>query len=133
MTNLKFGSLSNRLNTVEVVASHPATPAAGDPIRLNDKIMVAAIDEASGLVTAVISGIFELSVCAKDASGSGGADANSAVVHGDKLYYSDADTPVLSKRADGTFAGYAHSTTSGTLTGTLITAGATATIRVWIP
>jgi len=133
MTNLKIGSASDRLNTIEVVASHPATPAAGDPIRLNDKIMVAAIDEHSSLVTAVISGVFELSVEAVDASGSGGADANSAVVHGDKIYYSDADSPVLSKRADGSFAGYAYSTTAGVKTGTLLTAGATGNIWVWIP
>lgn len=100
------------------VCSHPTTPASGDPVRRGQQTGVALIDEGdsiSGETTVALDGVFDLSVKGVD------ADGNSAVAVGDKIYYVDADTPPLSKKATGYFFGYAAETVSS---------GATSTINV---
>jgi hypothetical protein len=58
------------------------------------------------------------------------ANGNSAVTHGQKLYYTTGDTPKINKKATGIPFGIAWSTTAGVQTGNLVAAGATTTIRV---
>lgn len=103
-------------NNLSVVCTHPTTPASGDPVRYGERVGVALINEdTAGKTTVAFDGVFNLSVKGVDGSG------NAAVAEGDKLYYVDADTPVLSKKTAGHFAGYAQAA---------ITSGSTATIAV---
>ena len=96
--------------------SHPAVPASGDPVRTGQRPGVALTNEdANGQTTCAENGVFSLSVKGVDGSG------NVAVADGDILYYVDADTPVLSKKATGVRFGYARGA---------VTSGGTATIPV---
>jgi hypothetical protein len=104
-----------------VVVSDPATPASGDPVRFGQLTGIALVDEGDGgnesTETTVNFGpyVAEHSVKAVDGSG------NSAVAKSDPLWYVDADTPKLSKKATGYFYGFALEA---------ITSGETATIQV---
>ena len=103
---------------LRVVCSHPTTPASGDPVRYGEMTGVALDAEDSAGYTEVDftpGRGWDLSVKGIDGSG------NSAVAVGDKIYYVDADTPVLSKKATGRFFGFANGA---------ITSGSTATIEV---
>ncbi len=114
-TNRIFAS-SRRLR---IAASNPTTPASGDPIRWGYRIGVAIDDEDSGGdITADFGGVYDLSVKGVDGSG------NSAVAAGDAIFYVDADTPKLSKKATGYFAGFALEA---------VESGATTTIKVALP
>ena len=92
---------------LSVIASDPATPASGDPIRAGLLTGVALTAEsAAGNPTGYTSADFGPSVW--DLSVKGVNDSgNSAVALWDDLYYVDADTPKLSKKASGYFFGYA--------------------------
>jgi hypothetical protein len=79
---------------------------------------LALTDERTAGDTTVNFGPFVADVSVKAVDGSG----NSAVAVGDAIWYVDADTPKLSKKASGYFFGFALET---------ITGGATATIRVY--
>jgi hypothetical protein len=106
---------------LSVVVSDPATPASGDPVRFGQLTGIALVDEGDGgnesTETTVNFGpyVAEHSVKAVDGSG------NSAVAKGDSLWYVDADSPKLSKKATGYFYGFALEA---------ITSGETATIQV---
>lgn len=111
---------------LSVVASDPATPASGDPVRFGLLTGVALTAEATGSNTwtgnatgntSVDFGpsVWSLSVKAVNDSG------NSAVAAGDAIFYVDADTPKLSKKASGYFFGFALAA---------VTSGSTATIDV---
>lgn len=103
-------------DTITVACSHPTTPASGDPCRFGELVGVAVADEdADGNTAVMTEGIFDLSVKGIDGSG------NSAVAVGDKLYYTDADSPPISKKATGRPVGFAMEAVSS---------GATATINV---
>ncbi len=103
---------------LSVVCSHPTTPTSGAPVRVGERCGVALTAErADGTTSVRFKGGFDLSVKGIDGVG------NSAVAVGDKIYYVDADTPVLSKVATGRFFGYAAAA---------ITSGSTATIEVWL-
>jgi len=105
-----------------VTCSHPTTPASGDPVRYGEIVGVAKTAEGSdGKTSVTFKGVHLLSVKGVDGSG------NSAVAVGDKIYYVDADTPVLSKKATGRFAGFAVE--AGSNAGT-VGSGLTATIPV---
>jgi predicted RecA/RadA family phage recombinase len=85
-------------------------------VRVGELVGVALTAERSdGTTTVSFRGVFDLSVKGIDGGG------NSAVAVGDKLYYTDADTPVLNKKTTGRFVGHALET---------VTSGATATIQV---
>lgn len=90
-----------------VVVSHPTTPAAGDPVRYGELTGIALTDEGGGgnaaTKTTVNFGALVADVSVKGIDGSG----NSAVAAGDSIYYVDADTPNLSKKASGYFFGIA--------------------------
>lgn len=107
-----------------VAVTNPATPASGDPVRLGNLTGIALTDEGDGgnesTETSVNFGpyIAEFSVKGIDDSG------NSAVALGDSIFYVDADTPKLSKKASGYFYGFAMGT---------LEAGATGTIEVYHP
>lgn len=93
-------------NTLNVVCSHPTTPASGDPVRVGEFCGVAETAEGAGgnvstETTVRTKGVFNLSVKGVNAGG------NSAVAVGDKIYYTDADTPVLNKKTTGRLFGYA--------------------------
>lgn len=92
---------------LSVVVSDPASPVSGDPVRFGSLTGIALVDEGKGgnesTETTVNFGpyVAEHSVKAVDGSG------NSAVEFGDALWYVDADTPKLSKKATGYFYGFA--------------------------
>lgn len=97
--------------------------SSGDPVRFGERTGIALTDQgetSSGLDSTDTSVYFgpcvaEVSVKGVDDSG------NSAVAVGDSIYYVDADTPKLSKKASGYFFGFAMATVSS---------GATSTIEV---
>lgn len=107
--------------TLSVACSHPTTPTAGAPCRYGEMTGVALTKEGEGSNSATEATVYfgpcvvDVSVKAIDDSG------NSAVVVGDTIYYVDADTPVLSKKASGYMFGFAKEA---------VEAGATATIQV---
>lgn len=103
---------------LRVICSHPAAPKSGDPVRYGEMTGVALVDEDSDGYTQVDftpGRGWNLSVKGVDGAG------NSAVAVGDKIYYVDADTPVLSKKNTGRFFGFANGT---------VDAGNTSTIEV---
>lgn len=111
--NIVFEDFQSNLS---VVCSDPATPASGDVVRYGDRVGIALTDERDdGTTTVKFTCVADVPV--KGVNGSG----NSAVADGDVLYYVDADTPKLSKKATGTRAGIAQAAVSS---------GGTATIRV---
>lgn len=85
-----------------VTLTAPADLASGQIFQVGAILAVAcnaaAEDEE---VEAMRRGIFKLDV---EGVNDGG---NSAVIEGDQLYYTDGDTPALSKKVSGNFAGYA--------------------------
>lgn len=103
---------------IAVAVSAPTSPVSGDPVRYG-RITGVAVDtkNATTGLTAVDFGprTWDLSVKAIDDAG------NSAVAVGDRIYYVDADTPKLSKKASGAFFGIALEA---------ITSGSTDTINV---
>jgi predicted RecA/RadA family phage recombinase len=104
--------------TINAAASDPAAPASGDPVRVGEIAGVAVTKEneggnASGETTIATEGVFNLSVKAVDGSG------NSAVIVGDKIYYVDADTPKLSKKATGHLFGKALGAVTSSQTATI--------------
>lgn len=104
-----------------VVVSNPATPVSGDPVRYGELTGLALTDEGAGgniaTETTVEFGAFVAGLSVKGVDDSG----NSAVAVGDSIYYVDADTPKLSKKASGYFFGFALGT---------VGTGATATVDV---
>lgn len=107
---------------LQFVCTHPTTPVSGDPVRYGEMVGVALTDEDSaGLTTVAFKGVFLLSVGGVDQSG------NSAVAVGDRLYYTDADTPRINKKNTGRPAGFAVATPGNA--GTVASAG-TGTIGV---
>lgn len=105
-------------NGLAVICTDPATPASGDPVRYGEATGVALnAEEADGktVVDFKLGKVWDLSVKGVDGVG------NSAVAMGDKIYYVDADTPKLSKKATGRLFGFAMEA---------ITSGSTDTINV---
>ena len=81
---------------------------SGDPVVCGSKPGVALDDaDSNGLTRMQVDGIFTLLVGGVDSSGTSGADANVAVNGGDILYFDQAKTPPVSKRAGGVRFGYA--------------------------
>ncbi|GAA0719940.1 hypothetical protein Drose_06235 [Dactylosporangium roseum] len=107
-------------NQLAVTVSHPATPASGDPVRWGNKAGVALTDEdtVTGKTTVKFDGCATLAV---KGIGNGG---NVAVAEGDDLFYTDGDTPPVSKKSNGT-----NSTRIGNANGA-VGSGATATIEI---
>jgi hypothetical protein len=105
---------------LDLVCSDPATPASGGPVRVGSATGIALTNEqADGKTTVKLGGfVAELSVKGVDGSG------DSAVALYDALWYVDADTPKISKKATGYFFGFALDT---------VNSGATKTIPVWHP
>jgi uncharacterized protein DUF2190 len=104
-----------------VACSDPATPASGDPVRFGELTGICLVKEGEGgniaTEATVFFGDFVATFSVKGIDGGG----NSAVAVGDSIYYVDADTPKLSKKATGFFFGVALAA---------VTSGATATIEV---
>jgi len=109
---------------LSVVVTNPTTPVTGDPVRYGERTGVALTDEGEGgngaTETTVYFGPLTGNFSVKGVDDSG----NSAVSVGDTLYYVDADTPKLSKKASGYFFGFAMAT---------VTSGSTATIEIAKP
>jgi predicted RecA/RadA family phage recombinase len=98
-----------------LTCTDPATPASGDPVLCGQIPGVAlAAEDAAGVTTVALDGVFNLSV-------QGTTGSNSAVAAGDAIYYVTGNTPKLSKTSSGVLFGYALGTVSS---------GATATIPV---
>lgn len=94
----------------------PSGTVSGAPVVSGQIPGVAVIDRQSdGKATVQTDGVYNLSVKGIDQSG------NSAVVEGDILYHTVADTPPLSKKNTGVRFGYALEA---------VTSAATATIKV---
>ena len=106
---------------ISVPVSHPTTPTSGAPVRYGEHCGIALTNKGDGgnvaANTTVLFQPCEVKVSVKAVDGGG----NSAVAIGDSIYYVDADTPVLSKKATGYFFGEAQEA---------ITSGSTATIKV---
>lgn len=104
---------------LSVVCTDPTTPVAGNPVRAGELTGIALEDEGQDITneTTVNFGPFVADFSVKGVDGSG----NSAVAKFDAIYYVDADTPKLSKKASGYFFGYALET---------VGSGSTATIAV---
>lgn len=104
-----------------VACSDPAVPVSNDPVRFGELTGICVVTEGQGGNAAteatVFFGDFEAKFSVKGIDGVG----NSAVAPGDSIYYVDADTPKLSKKATGFFYGEAMEA---------VTSGATATIKV---
>lgn len=104
---------------LSVVCSSPTTPQTNDPVRLGEMTGIALTDEGEGGNIATETtvyfgpGVFDMSVKGVDDSG------NSAVAVGDTIYYVDADTPKLSKKASGYFYGFAMETVGSGSTDTI--------------
>lgn len=132
--NIYQGGLNLPVTRIGVVATDPASPTSGSPCRFGSKVVGVAegdMDSTTSITVLNTDCIAELSVKAVDGGG------NSAVAAGDVLYYVDGDTPKLSKKTSGVAFGIAYGnalTDNGadTRTGTLITAGQTANIRVLV-
>jgi predicted RecA/RadA family phage recombinase len=103
--------------SLALVCTAPTTPASGDPVLCGQIPGVALVDEdALGVTTVALDGVFDLSVKGENAGG------NNAVAAGDILYYEAGQTPPLNKDAtNGVRFGYALEAVSS---------GATATIAV---
>jgi hypothetical protein len=101
-------------NQLAVTCSHPTTPTSGNPVRWGVKAGIALIDEAAdGKTTVKFDGTALISVKGIDGSG------NSAVAEGDALFYTDADTPPVSKKATGTLIGHAMAAVGSAATATI--------------
>jgi predicted RecA/RadA family phage recombinase len=103
--------------SLPLTCSAPATPASGDPVICGQIPGVALADEdADGLTTVALDGVFELAVEGANNAG------NTAVSVGDILYYDSAATVKINKdNTNGVRFGYALAAVSS---------GATATINV---
>lgn len=109
-------------DNLSVVCSHPATPASGDPVRYGEMVGVAqTAEQTDGKTSVTFKGVHLLSVKGIDQSG------NSAVAVGDRLYYTDADTPPISKKNTGRPVGFAVETEASPGT---VASAATGTIPV---
>lgn len=109
-------NITRELGTqLAVTVSHPTTPASGNPVRWGAKAGVALTDESTvtGKTTVKFDGCATLSVKGIDGSG------NSAVAEGDALFYTDADTPPVSKKATGTLIGHAMAAVGSAATATI--------------
>lgn len=129
--NIRQGGGNEPVNRVGLAVTDPASPLSGDVCRWGGLVGIAEITmDANTLITTInLDCIAEVPVKGIDAGG------NVAVAAGEKLYYTDADTPKLSKKATGTFAGYAfgNALTDGgpdIRSGQLVASAGTATIRV---
>ncbi|GEM_PF-1836793 len=99
-----------------VTLTAPAALDSGDVFQVGTIIAVAVADAESGAeVEGKRTGVFDLSV--KGINDDGG----SAVSIGDHLYFVNGDTPKVSKKISGNFAGFAMET---------VDSGTTATINV---
>lgn len=108
-----------------VICSNPATPASGDPIRIGYETGMALTAEStagtdlSGNLTGYTTvdvGPFRAKFSVKGVNDSG----NSAVADGDLIFYVDADTPKLSKKASGYFFGFARGAVNSGSTATIV-------------
>lgn len=105
--------------TLSVACSNPAAPVAGDPVRFGELTGVALTDEGEGGNASTETTVY-FGPCVVDVSVKGVDDSgNSAVAVGDTIYYVDADTPKLSKKASGYFFGFALETVNAGSTGTI--------------
>ncbi|WP_341719943.1 DUF2190 family protein [Micromonospora sp. FIMYZ51] len=104
-------------NQLDVLVDHPENPKSSDIVRWGDLIGVALADKdpETGLTPVKFDGTVSIPV--RGVNGSG----NSAVASGNQLYYVDADTPPVSKKATGKLAGQAMG---------VVGSGATATIEI---
>ncbi len=116
------------LNEVLEYARKMSVPVAvgvvsGDPVLVGSRTGVALTDrDADGYATVDFWGAYNLSVKAIDDAG------NSEVDWFTPIYYVDADTPKLSKKASGRLFGFAA--VSPKSANPLIAGGATATIEI---
>lgn len=100
---------------LSLVVTHPITPASSDPVRCGFLTGIALTDEDSAGDTTVELGlvVYDMSVKAINDSGA------SAVAKYDAIFYTDADTPPLSKKSSGYFFGYALETVTSNTTDTI--------------
>ena len=106
---------ARQIDTLALACSDPAVPASGGPVRFGTKCGVALVNEDTAGLTTVDITTSEFNLSVKGIDGAG----NSAVVLFDLIYYTDADTPKLSKKATGTLFGMAMATVGSSLTATI--------------
>jgi predicted RecA/RadA family phage recombinase len=113
VTNLKYNYGPGV--TLNVAASDPASPTSGAPVRFGTLCGVAERDMDASSNTLINVGPIVATLSVKGVDGSG----NSAVAVGDKLYYTDADTPKVAKKTTGTFIGFALATVGSSSTASI--------------
>jgi hypothetical protein len=102
-----------------VVVTNPASPVSNDPVRYGEMTGIALTDEGEGGNAATFTTV-EFGACVAEVSVKGIDDSgNSAVAAGDSIFYVDADTPKLSKKAAGYFFGFAIGTVNSAATATI--------------
>ena len=101
--------------SLPLTCTSPTTPASGDPVICGQIPGVAlGAEDANGLTTVALDGVFELSVKGENNSG------NNAVAAGDILYYEAGQTPPINKDATaGVRFGYALAAVSSGATTTI--------------
>lgn len=132
--NIRQGELGKGIFRLGVIATSPASPVSGDPVRWGSLVGVAEVDmdPVTSITNINTNCIAELNVQGVDQSG------NSAVAASDKIYYTDGDTVKLSKKNTGFLFGiaYGNALTDGgpdTRSGTLVaSANAGTKIRVLV-
>ena len=101
--------------SLPLTCTAPTTPASGDPVLCGQIPGVALADEdAAGLTTVALDGVFNLSV-----QGETNSDAGSAVAAGDILYYDAAEPVKINKDTTGVRFGYALGTVGSAATATI--------------
>lgn len=128
-TNRLFPGNNTTLQEMKCIAQTASRTSnhalSGDPVRIGQLPGVALRNaDSNGETTVQTDGVFSLLVAGVDSSGASGVDANVVVAGGDKIYFNEASTPPLSRRAGGVFFGYAHGDSGVTMvaSGILITA-----------
>lgn len=125
---LYAGNENNNTPLVKAIAQTASRTTngalSGDPVRIGQLPGVSVKDCDSAQRTVVATdGVWNLLVAGIDSSGASSADANVAVAGGDIIYFDEAKTPPLSKRAGGVRFGIAM----GDHGVTLVASGATTT------
>lgn len=91
------------------------TVVSGDPVVVGaiNGVAVTSYEAADAKATVATEGVYDLSVKGVNDSG------NSAVAVGDRLYFTDGDTPKINKKASGTLFGIALETVGSSSTATI--------------
>jgi hypothetical protein len=129
--NIKQGGLGQPVNTIRCIPTNPSTITAGVACYFGDIPGIAHdAEDSNGFCTMLTDVIAEIAVKGENGSG------NTTVAVGDVVYI--ATDGVVSKITTGVRLGVvvgaalSEAVGTNTRTGTVVSSGATTTVRVWI-